>query len=549
MKKIYLIMMLAVVGMLGFTSCSDEDYDSKYTDPSKTSTVSCDRLMTGVFLAGKQYSMSTYWRLFTFDTQFIGRLASTYGYTSDKDAYGGVAESYNNDRWENFYDMLTQYKLQQYTFDNLSESEQARQKIYLLCSQIYVYDQLQQMIDLWGNVPYSEACTVQLTGDVSTCYPSYDDAASLYKMMIEDLTSTITELYSISTSGLDSDIAATFASQDFVCNGDVDAWGRYANGLLARIAMRCATNGSLTSLGRSTLATCYGLANPYLITSTDNEIRIDVGAESGDFNLVDNWLMSGWESWTHSCNTASQFMLDLMDANSDNEDPRLKVMFNYNNTAGEYRGKYAYEVPNEQSALSDSANYYSCLDSATFSRNAGYMEPTMTAAEFLLTAAEAVARGYITTGTSAQEYFRQGMKASIDYYYLLNSKSTFATPETKPSDEEIYAYIDSKWDSSNPVKCICQQYWIHLGIPYAVQAYANVRRTGYPILTYVDWSTSATEYPLPFDRLKYPTSEVMNNTTNCQNAISELFGGTDTWYSRIFWALPEQWYLTISEPK
>jgi len=554
MKKIYFIMMIAVVAMLGLASCSDDDYTSKYTDPSKTNTVTCDKLMTGVFLTGKQYAQSTYWRLFTFDTQFIGRLASTYGYTSDKDAYGGVAEDYNDDRWENFYNMLSQYKLLEYTYDNLSESDQEAQEIYKMVSKVYVYDQLQQMVDLWGDVPYSEACTVQLTSDITTAYPSYDSAESLYEMMLDDLGSIVNKLDDLNESGLDEDVASSFASQDYICKGDIPSWGRYANGLRARIAMRCATNGnSLASKGQAALKECFASGNLFTLDDVNDDIRIDVGEASGDWNLVDNWLKSGWESWTHSCNTASDFMLELMGARADSQDPRLRVMFAYNNADQVYRGKDAFEVPTYQSAMSDSANYYSCLDSATFSRNAGYFEPTMTAAEFLLIGAEAAERGYISG--NAEEYFKKGMKASIDYYFALNAASTYYSDAyhmnkfAKPGDDEIDDYVNTTWaGSTNHIQTICEQYWIHLGIPYAVQAYANVRRTGYPELTYVDWSNQSTEYPLPFDRLKYPSSETMNNTTNCQAAIQEQFGGTDTWYQPIFWA-KSKWYNTISEPK
>ena len=107
MKKLSYIFMLGLtVATFSMTSCSDDAYDSKYTDPSKTSTVTCDKLMTGILIEATtgngRYGLASYWRLFTFDTQFIGRLCDVYGYTGSKDAYAGLAESYNNNRWNAF---------------------------------------------------------------------------------------------------------------------------------------------------------------------------------------------------------------------------------------------------------------------------------------------------------------------------------------------------------------------------------------------------------------------------------------------------------------
>ena len=47
MKKIF---SLALTGLtlMSVTSCSNADYDDKYTDPSKTSTVAVPQVFTGV---------------------------------------------------------------------------------------------------------------------------------------------------------------------------------------------------------------------------------------------------------------------------------------------------------------------------------------------------------------------------------------------------------------------------------------------------------------------------------------------------------------------
>ena len=105
MKQILLII-LACAAMISFNACSDSDYTDRYPDPSKTSNVSCEKLMTGIFQAGNTYTLSSYYRYFTFETQQIGKFAQTMGFTNEKGMYLGMGESYNNDRWKNFYNVL-----------------------------------------------------------------------------------------------------------------------------------------------------------------------------------------------------------------------------------------------------------------------------------------------------------------------------------------------------------------------------------------------------------------------------------------------------------
>ena len=550
MKKLSYILLTGLVAAASFTSCSDDSFESKYGDPQKTNTVTCDKLLSGVLFeattSNVRYGMAAYWRLFTFDTQFLGRLCDVYGYTGGKDAYRGLADSYSNNRWNTFYRMLTQYYLMKYTYENEDEASKAKDKVFLDCATIWVYDQLQQMVDLWGDVPYSEACTVQLTSNISTGYPKYDEAETLYTMMMDDLLVIAKELKSMT---LDADVATAFGKQDFVCKGNKDLWANYASGLCARIALRCSTQGSLASKGQAVLKELFNGSYP-MVSSNDDEVIINIGTVTGDFNLVTGGafgLRDGWESWSHACNTASKAMLDAMNANTANEDPRLQVIYAYNNNAQEYRGKSPYEKTNDQSALSDSLNYYSCLDSATFSRNDHYLDPKMSAAEVDLMHAEAVARGIVSG--DAKALFVKGVKESINYYYALNAASEFGTPKEKPSDEAINAYVESIWDANNPIKCICTQYWLHMGIGNTVQSLMNVRRTGYPELTFVDWTKNHVDCPVPIDRLKYPESEVQNNKNNLKAELDSKFGGEDSFYKKIFWAKePGTWFKKINEP-
>ena len=73
MKKTIYSLILVVASLAALTACSKKDFDSKYYDPSKTTTVTPDKMMTGTFMAGRDYTYNAYWRMYTWDNYFAGR--------------------------------------------------------------------------------------------------------------------------------------------------------------------------------------------------------------------------------------------------------------------------------------------------------------------------------------------------------------------------------------------------------------------------------------------------------------------------------------------
>lgn len=98
----HILSIMAGAALLTLAACSDSDYTDRYTDPSKTTTVACDKLMTGIFYAGNDYTYATYYRLWTFDNGLIARYAQTLGFVNADGRYL-ASDGYINDRWNNFY--------------------------------------------------------------------------------------------------------------------------------------------------------------------------------------------------------------------------------------------------------------------------------------------------------------------------------------------------------------------------------------------------------------------------------------------------------------
>ena len=67
----------------------------------------------------------------------------------------------------------------QTTYAALSATEQAKQYVFLQCAKVILYDQTAQMVDLWGDIPFSKANSLN-TATRTVIDAPFDDAAAIY---------------------------------------------------------------------------------------------------------------------------------------------------------------------------------------------------------------------------------------------------------------------------------------------------------------------------------------------------------------------------------
>lgn len=512
--------------IVGFNRCSEEDYFSKYNNPAQTSTPSIEKLMTGVFLAARDYTFNSYWRSYTWENGIMGVYAQTIGFLNVPGSMYSANDSYANNRWENFYDALTQFRVMQNEYEKLNDTQKANYKMFLYLTEIFIYDHLSQMVDTFGDVPFSQAGYLPITSDVQGSYPSYDKQADLYKMMLDRLGLIYTELAADA-----GNVSSVLTSQDFINKGDYQLWLRYCNSLRLRLAVRVSSQGSLAAEGQQVVAQI--LNNNYPLVSNLAQ-TIQVLPDNDGFNYGDQFR-DGFKD--HS--RASQEMLNLLHTETTlgEDDPRLPIMYSMN-AQGQYRGlstdeSYANQQTNIN--LSEAQRVYSRIDSTTVIFNRNFKSPIVTAAEVDFLKAEAYQKGWATG--NAEEAFIDGMLHSTQFYFDLNdvSPSNDGTRMEIPNDAVITAYAEQVWDAAtNKELAIISQKWLNFGYIQPFQAWNEIRRTGYPEFFYPEDNTAQILKTLP-NRVRYPASERNNNTEN-YNAQVESMGGTDDAYIKLFWA-------------
>ena len=521
------------------TACSDSDYTEKYDNPAQTTKVTCDRLMTGTLYYGREYTFNAYWRMYTWDNGIIGKYAQTIGFTNANNSMWSAQDSYVGNRWENFYGVLAQFRVLEKTFNELSPEQQKVNLAYRDIAEVFVLDHLAQLLDAFGAVPFHKAGYLGITGDVVNSYPEYDSDVDLYKHILDRLGVLSTELAGVAAN-TPAVVASALPQQDFLNHGELKRWVKYANALRLRAAVRVATQGDLQAEGKKVVAEVLGKELPASCDATTDwpaGENIVATPDMDGFNYYQNFR-DGYKD--HS--RASQAMLDVLGADA----PRLPVMYS-KNAAGEYKGLSTHEaldVQETNTSLPEARRVYSRIDSTLFYENKNMLSPIVTVAEVDFLRAEARQRGWASG--DAKQAFVDGVWHSTQFYFTQNMNSELVTTgvtsyhaSAVPAEADVRAYASKIWDAAtDKLDLIVSQKWLNFGFFQPSQAWAEVRRTGYPSGLYFPEDSQAQLFKTVPARVRYPSVEQNNNSKNYQKALEKLNAkdAVNYAYTKLFWA-------------
>lgn len=494
-------------------------------NPELTATGSLSKLFSGMFLNKRIHP--SYWDYYTFIMPTTAAYSQMSALVPGNQMYIPNT-SYTEGRWTDFYNgnvgtdynysgpgILNSYREMQTSIAALSASEQAEQTVYLKCAQVLVYDQASQMIDLWGDIPFTKASSLN-TADRTVMPAAFDDAAALYDTLISGLKDLNTYF---DTASLVPTASAGLAKADLLYKGDITKWQRYVNSLRLRLLMR------ISNVNESKAQT----AITAMLSDASTYPLIEDNSQNATFQMSPTTVRSDLQSVFNDYGYAPAYLMDtLMVANSD---PRTTVYWDANFTNG-YKG-VPYNVTNTEYE----AGGYATYDSAMFYYNDNIPDVIFTASEVSFLKAEAGERWGIG---SAQISYENGVYQSVAFWFGLNQSVVLKDGAPKkwdslhvPSNAAIAAYllktpIAYAGTATEKLAKIYTQKWIHFGILEAGQAWAELRRTDYPVLTFASAGNSAAEAPPT--RLLYPSTETLYNTVN-YNAVA----AKDKRDTKIFW--------------
>jgi hypothetical protein len=471
------------VFILLFASCT-KDFESYNTDKKNPATTPGDPLFTSgtIALVDQLYSTNVnvnVWKLFSqywTETTYV-----------DEVNYNVLSRNIPDLQFRIYYrDILRDLKESRTLISAetpILESDKIVKNNKLLIIDILSSYTYQQLVDMFGNVPYSEALQIE---DIT---PAYDDAFTIYKDLIVKVNTALT--------GLD-DSYGSFGSADPIYNGNVASWKKFANSLKIKLGIAIADADA--TLAQTTIESAFSGA----FTSKDDEAVMEYFSYPPYQNpLYDDLVASGRHDFVPA-NTIVDLMNQL-------KDPRRSAYFTlyYNATLDTfiYKGG-TYGV------RSSYAKYSHINDNIQVSN---YPGTVMSYTEVLFYLAEAAARG-----------FNVGQTADVLYYNAISSSIL----EWGGTSADISAYFlepDVVYNTADWRKCIGTQSWLASYVR-GFEGYTTWRRLDYPIFTVAPRISGYDQIPV---RFTYPVNEQTLNADNYYNAASAI--GGDIMTTKLFW--------------
>jgi len=357
-----------------------------------------------------------------------------------------------------------------------------------------------RLTDQYGDIPYLEAGGGVLLENV---LPAYDSQESIYKHMLGELEASAAALTASKP---------TYGSGDNYYSGDIAKWKKYAYSLMLRLGMRMSEidAGSAQSWVNKAIAGGVFTSNEDNAISTHDALRAN--GTSRAFNSNNFYKLSA----------------TLVDFLRDSNDPRLEMYGTVREGGGPQKG-----LPNDLDATvlsnltapDNNIETYSTFRTKIIELGAPMIY--ISYAEMLLLQAEAAKRTW--TSGDAESLYNAAVHAGITQWSIYG----IAIPDTATID----AYLANRpYNDANGLEMIGREYWVTTYMNW-YETWSNWRRTGYPMLTPVNYDGAGANVPgiIP-TRFSYPDLEYSLNVESIQTAVSRLKSGEkDDFNATVWW--------------
>jgi hypothetical protein len=405
---------------------------------------------------------------------------------------------------------------------NKAATEQNLPEVAALATILKV-EGMHRVADAYGPIPY-------LSFGNGALQNNYDPLQNVYAKFFEELDGAIDVLTKYALGGTSA--PPLMAKFDYIYEGNVTKWVKFANTLRLRLAMRVVyANASLakTEAEKST-------ANPIGVITAVNEKAVLLRIN----NLT--YIHPLYEI-AYSFNAGEARMSASMDAYMNGyADPRRAAYFT-KASDGNYHGV-------RQGIVTTNWTPYSGPAISNLNMNNSTSIVWMTAAESYFLRAEGALRNWNMGGT-AQQFYNQGIAVSFQENSVGADAAAYAADNTlkpipftdnsgqsgnnitAPSTITILMNVNDNFETN--LEKIITQKWLAL-YPDGPEGWAEFRRTGYPkLLPVVNNNSNGTiSTAVQIRRITYPQSEYNNNKAGVQSGLAAL-GGPDGGGVKLWW--------------
>jgi hypothetical protein len=363
----------------------------------------------------------------------------------------------------------------------------------------------QEMVDLFGNIPYSQAFQNNLYPN-----PAYDEAQAIYNSLLLRLDTAITYMQLTQSK--------KFATADVIANGNAASWIKFANTLKLRLLIR-----------QSEIPGFNPAAEIAKITNTSGELEIlgpgeSISVNPGYVNDVDKqnpfYANYGYTPTGTQATTSTNANAYIVNILTSTNDPRVERYFTPVGTS--FEGAVYGDEPGNIAHGNQLSYFGEALVGSATQRQ--WIFPSY---ESLFLRAEAIARGWVQGDANAA----LAEAITENFIWLGLSADDAATYISENPD-----ITDLTTAGATPLaraKFIAfQKYLANVGID-PLESYSDIRRLDFLTdKSYISLNPSRISDKLPV-RLLYPQSEY---TTNGENVLKQ--GTIDPFNSKLFWDKP-----------
>ncbi|MEN9918195.1 MAG: hypothetical protein RL662_631 [Bacteroidota bacterium] len=521
MKNISIKIASYALALLSITSC---DIDDKFVSPDKVDKGTVSAFYTSML---NNLRMRTeYFDVRSMRSDHVGIYAQTMVINNGSSIYK-ERDGYIADFWKDYYvsregdeyggkgGTLAMYAFMNTTNETDLPEIQLTNMPFMNAAKVVVADRTAQMVDLFGDIPFSEASSLLATGQ--NIPAKFDDQQVLYKNMIVALKEAGDYFKTAKETSF-------FTGRDMLLKGNTTLWCKYANSVRLRLLMRIVEIDP--TYAQPQIMEILDNPAAYPLIDGDNNPNYDPKASDvllhprSDYNKSLNEALN-----EGNAKVPGDFMLNKLMLPT--KDPRLDVMFDKNGQT-EYR---TVAIGTSADQITGLAKTLSCWDSTTFWQNTKIPGVRMTASEVNFLKAEAFERWGSTA--DAKLAYETAIRQSISFYYYLNKESSNAKKAPVVTEFQIADFLANgvpyTGTQVQKLELIGTQKWLHFGWLQGYEAWAEYRRTKYPVLLPFPADAKDAGYETPPTRLLYPTAETSINP-HYEDVRSK-----NTRVTRIFW--------------
>ncbi len=432
-----------------------------------------------------------------FAQNWIGYMAANGDFARDEQETSyGIDFNFGNTLWQDYYNTLFDlYLAKSKSLVNGGDKALAGASM-ILSAKLF-----QELVDLYGNIPYSQAFQ-----SAKYSHPAYDKAQDIYTSLQASLDTAI--------GYMKQTAPGSFKAADVINHGDQSKWILFANTLKLRLLIRQSEVPGFDPSAEITKIISNGG-----VLGAGQSISVNPGYSNQVNKQSPFYANYGYTATGTLSATSTNANLYIINILSNSNDPRISRFFAPvgSSFVGDQYGDLTGNIP-----PGNQSSYFgpALIGSATQNQ---WIFPSF---ESMFLYAEAVARGWISNDHNAQAAYEAAVTESFTWLGVPSADSAAAA---YMNNNNIANWANAGSTPGAQAKFIVfQKYIADVGIA-PLESYADQLRLNFLPAGYISLNTAKVSNTLPL-RLLYPQSEY---TTNSVSVLAE--GKINAFTSKLFW--------------